>query len=253
MSISVKDLTVKYQNSVILDKITFELSAGDYLGIVGPNGSGKTTLVKAILGLVPSVQGRIEILGELKSSFKNWRRIGYLPQKTYISRQGFPATVTEIVASGLLAKKPFPKRISKTDRQAVIKVLALLQIEELEHKMIGQLSGGQIQRVLLARALICEPQILILDEPTVALDPATREQFYQILYQLNREKKTTILLITHDSHTIGEYATKLLYLDRRIIYYGDFKSFCESEAMTEYFGEFAQHQICHQHQRNHQS
>jgi zinc transport system ATP-binding protein len=164
-----------------------------------------------------------------------------------MTKQGFPATVREIVASGLLSQKRFPRRITRQDHQAVDRVLAMVGIETIQHHLIGKLSGGQKQRVLLARALVSEPDMLILDEPTTAIDPVIRAQFYQTLSDLNRQQQTTILLITHDSSTIGQYASALLYLDRQVIFYGSFQAFCSSDTMTRYFGEFAQHLICHQH------
>ena len=211
MMISCQGITVKMRNITILDQVSLDVKTGDYLGIVGPNGSGKTTLIKTLLGLLPRTQGSIQIAGQPLETFNAWQKVGYLPQRLYIAKQGFPATVKEIVGSGLLAKPMFPKRVHTKDQQAIVEVLEMLQITELGKKMIGQLSGGQIQRVLLARALVNQPELLILDEPSVALDPATREHFYQVLRQYNQEKQTTILLITHDSHTIGEYASTFLY------------------------------------------
>lgn len=247
MMVDVRGVTVKYGKTLVLDNVSVKVSAGDYVGIVGPNGSGKTTLIKAILGLVSCQQGAIHIQGKSRKAFHAWQQVGYLPQRHYMARQGFPATVREIVASGLLSGKRFPRRIPRSDRETVDRALRLFQIEDLAEDMIGQLSGGQLQRVLLSRALINEPDLLILDEPTVALDPATREQFYRVLQKMNQEKGATLLLVTHDSHTIGEYASRLLYLDRKVVFYGLFQDFCRSREMTRYFGEFAQHQICHQH------
>lgn len=247
MIISIKDLTVKYRSATVLDNISFDVAEGDYIGIVGPNGSGKTTLVKTILGLVDKEKGDIILCQTPIESFRDWQHVGYLPQITTIEKKGFPATVHEIVASGLLSKKRFPKCITKKDKQRVDEVLELLTISQLKKRPIDKLSGGQRQRVLLARAMVSDPKLLILDEPTVALDPATRESFYQTLQQLNKQQGKTIMLITHDSSSIGSFATKMLYIDKRIVFYGNFEEFCKSESMTNYFGEYAQHLMCHQH------
>ena len=126
-------------------------------------------------------------------------------------------------------------------------MLDALQIGALRGSLIGELSGGQQQRVLLARALVHRPRILILDEPTVALDPQSRENFYLTLQKLNKEEGITILFVTHDSGTIGKYAGKLLYLDKKVIFYGSFDRFCSSSAMTDYFGKSSQHVICQRH------
>ena len=123
----------------------------------------------------------------------------------------------------------------------------MLDIHEIKDKRIGELSGGQQQRVLLARALIGEPEFLILDEPTTALDPETRDNFFSTLKELNQNQRVTIIIVTHDVADIGKYASKLLYLDKRIIFFGSFENFCSSADMANYFGEFAQHLICHRH------
>ncbi|MBI5212087.1 MAG: ATP-binding cassette domain-containing protein, partial [Nitrospirae bacterium] len=110
-----------------------------------------------------------------------------------------------------------------------------------------ELSGGQQQRVIIARAVINEPELLILDEPTTAVDPETREKFFAVIDVLNKNKNTTVMLITHDTGSAGRYASKLLYFDRRVVFYGTFKDFCESTNMAEYFGTGSQHLICHRH------
>jgi zinc transport system ATP-binding protein len=122
-----------------------------------------------------------------------------------------------------------------------------MDIGALRDKKIGELSGGQQQRVIIARALINEPELLILDEPTTAVDPETREKFFAVLDDLNRNKNTTVILITHDTGSAGKYASKLLYFDRAVVFYGTFKDFCESPNMARYFGAYSQHLICHRH------
>jgi len=246
--IKVNQLTVNYQQNKILDSITLNIAAGDYLGIVGPNGSGKTTFIKAILGLITTKHGRIELFSKPIEKFKDWHKIGYLPQFIPMSKKGFPATVEEIIKTGFLAKPRFRQINSATDKSNLDDVMDMFKITDIRQKLIGELSGGQKQRVFLARAMINKPECIILDEPTTALDPEGRLNFYQTLKTINRELKTTVLLITHDSSTIGEYADRLLYLDRKVIFYGDFQDFCQAKEMTAYFGHFAQHLICHQHQ-----
>ncbi|MBM4128818.1 MAG: metal ABC transporter ATP-binding protein [Nitrospira sp.] len=245
--ISVNSLSLRYNSLEVLSNLSFTITAGDFIGLVGPNGSGKTTLIKTILGLLTPVEGSISLFGLSPQDFKEWHRIGYLPQKFTFFNPFFPATVREVIASGLLSMKGFPKRIKKSDGLAVERLIHLMEIEEIKDKLIGELSGGQQQRVLVARALINEPDLLILDEPSAALDPEVREKFFHFLQKLNQDKRTTIMLITHDIGGIGQYASKLLYLDRKIIFYGSFEEFCTSQDMGSYFGEFSQHLICHRH------
>lgn len=242
-----QDLCVRYRQSLALDGISFTVDAGDYIGIVGPNGSGKTTLIKTILGLLEPESGTIEIMGNPVSAVRSWQQIGYLPQTTTIANKSFPASVVEVVATGLLGGKSFPRSISAADLRQVTAILEQLDIGHLHTEQIGNLSGGQSQRVLLARAMVARPDLLILDEPTAALDPSTREHFYETISSLNREQGTTILLITHDSGSIGKYASKMLYLDHKLIFYGSFADFCHSADMSHYFGDSSQHLMCHQH------
>ncbi|MFA4933860.1 MAG: metal ABC transporter ATP-binding protein [Candidatus Omnitrophota bacterium] len=243
--IEAKNVSVQYRGIEALCRISFDVQSGDYIGIVGPNGSGKTTLVKALLGLV-SFDGRIRFQGESLSDFTTTKHIGYLPQKMSFLDQRFPATAEEIVVSGVYCCKRFPKRLSQGDYKAALEAMEILGITNLKNRPIGRLSGGQQQRILLARALVHHPQLLILDEPTVALDPQSRESFYATVKKLNKENGVTVLLVSHDIGSIGQYASKLLYLDREIIFYGTFEEFCKSPKMSDYFGA-GQHMICHRH------
>lgn len=245
--VKVSGLQVLFGQIPALEDVSFEVEAGDYIGIVGPNGSGKSTLVRALLGLIPVLGGSVRLWGVRSNEFDRWERIGYLPQKALLLDPRFPASVEEVIASGVIVKKRFPKKMDAGDRARIRGLMRDFGIEELSGRPIGKLSGGQQQRVLLARALATQPEMLILDEPTVALDPQSREMFYATLARLNKENKTSIVLVSHDLGSIGQYASKLMYLDRRIVFFGDFKEFCASENMTEYFGMMSQHQICHRH------
>lgn len=242
-----QNLNVRYRQSLALEGISFDVEPGDYIGIVGPNGSGKTTLIKTMLGLLEPESGTIEIMGKPASGFRKWQKIGYLPQATTITNKSFPASVAEVVSTGLLGSKSFPRSLSGADFEQVRAILELLEMTHLYDEQIGNLSGGQTQKVFLARAMVAKPEILILDEPTAALDPSTREHFYETIAGLNREQGTTILLITHDSGTIGKYASKMLYIDHKLIFYGSFSDFCHSSDMSKYFGDSSQHLMCHQH------
>ena len=246
--ISVERLSFRYNSAEVLSSISFSVDAGDYIGLVGPNGSGKTTLIKIILGLIQSENGSVSLFGMNPSVFGEHYRIGYLPQKLTNFNPNFPATVKEIVALGLFSRKRFPKRVEKDDKALINEAMALTDVIDIKDALIGELSGGQQQRVLVSRAIVNMPELLILDEPTTALDPEAREKFFNILYELNSRKDVTIILVTHDIASIGKYASKLLYLDKKIIFYGSFEDFCLSENMTHYFGEFAQHIICHRHE-----
>ncbi|MGO9614572.1 MAG: metal ABC transporter ATP-binding protein [Dissulfurispiraceae bacterium] len=245
--LSVNNVSFRYNSAEVLSDISFGAVCGDYIGLVGPNGSGKTTLIKIILGLAKPSGGNVTLFGKNPAILSEWHRVGYLPQRIASLNPFFPATVDEIVALGLISRKRLSTPIFRSDKEAVERALKLMDIYDIKGNLIGALSGGQQQRVLLARAIVNEPDLLILDEPTTALDPETRDNFFRFLQELNWEKKMTIILVTHDIGSVGKYASKLLYLDKRIIFFGSFNEFCLSEDMASYFGEFSQHLICHRH------
>lgn len=245
--VKTEKLTCGYSAGPVLDDVSISVSAGDYVGIAGPNGSGKSTLVRALLGLNTINSGTAMLFGDPVRRFNQWGRIGYLPQHVKLFNRTFPATVAETVGLGLLSLKRFPRRLTRQDRHKVHAVLDELGICNLASQLIGELSGGQQQRALLARALVNDPELLVLDEPTAALDPETRERFYRLVGDINRTRKVTVLLVTHDMGTIGLYASKLLYLDKRVLFYGTFDEFCHSPEMSSLFGEHSQHLMCHRH------
>jgi zinc transport system ATP-binding protein len=235
--IRVDDLTFRYNGTDVISNITFAVEKGVYLAIVGPNGSGKSTLIKNILGILHPEQGKVELFGAPLAIFRQWQKIGYLPQRLSGLSVHFPGTVEEIVQMGM------PKK----DSVHLKRTLEMMAIGHLASRLIGELSYGEQQRAMLARALIRHPELLIFDEPTTALDPETREMFYSLTQQMSRTEGTTVILVTHDSGVIGQYAQNLLYLDKKVIFSGTFKDFCSSQDMAGFFGPTSQHIICHQH------
>lgn len=246
--LEIDNLTANYGTTQVLKNISFNVENGDFVGLAGPNGAGKTTLIKAILGLLPIVSGSIKLFSKSIADFDEWGSIGYLPQKSSTLNALFPATVREVIGLGLLSQKKWPKQIKSADQQKISQILKELEITELKDKLLSELSGGQQQKVLLARALVSKPKLLIFDEPSTALDPESRESFFHLLQTLNAKEKIAIILITHDTGVIGQYAEKLLYIDKSLIYFGKFSDFCQSDKMNNYFGKYEQHLICHQHE-----
>ncbi len=245
--IEVENLSFSYNSIPVLEEISFSVEKGSFVGLVGPNGSGKTTLIKLILGLATPFNGVIRLFGQKIDAFPHWARVGYLPQSLTVFNPFFPSTAREIVALGLLSGKRFPRYLSKSDERAINGALDLLGIGGFKDARVGELSGGQQQRVLIARALVHEPELLILDEPTAALDPDARDTFFSTLKNLSEAGSTTIILVTHDIGNIGKYANHLLWIDRKLLFYGGFDDFCRSDRMTDLFGANSQHIICHRH------
>jgi zinc transport system ATP-binding protein len=207
-------ICVAYEGKKVVENVSFEVERGDYLCIVGENGTGKSSLVKAMLGLVPTCCGKAEF------NLKNGRkRIGYLPQQN-VMQNNFPASVKETVLSGCLSGMKFPKIYGKKERDTAEEYMKYLDIYELGKKSVGELSGGQRQRVFLARALCAADEILVLDEPVSGLDINAAKDLYNCLEKINKEKNITIIMISHDMQSALRYATKILHLDKTLLFYG---------------------------------
>lgn len=223
MLLTCNTLTVFY-DSVAIKDISFTVSKGDFICIVGENGSGKTTLIKALLGLVPTKSGTVRI--------KDGTKIGYVPQKLSVSRD-FPASAEEIVRSGIVTGRPF---LSKAEKEKVNSVMTLLEIDTLRRKSFSALSGGQAQRVLLARALCASEDFLVLDEPVTGLDPKATQDLYTLLKKINQEKGTTILMVSHDIRTAMHLATKILHIDKTVQFFGEPAHYICSECGQRFMG-----------------
>ena len=204
--LTAKNLAVGYEKQPVLKNINFQIEEGDYFCIVGENGSGKTTLMKTILGLLPPVEGSIEVGQGL---MKN--QIGYLPQQSDVQRD-FPATVYEIVLSGCQnSLKGF--FYSKTQKKMALENIEKMGISHLNNKCYRQLSGGQQQRVLLARALCATTKVLLLDEPVAGLDPNVTKEMYELIGQLNSQG-LTVIMISHDLENVKKYATAIFDVNK---------------------------------------
>lgn len=193
-----KNVHFGYTSDDILKCISFDVNRGDFVSIIGSNGAGKSTILKLILGEISQFRGSIRLYDEDINKFRDWKKIGYLEQNAYSKILNFPATVYEIVMSNNFADIGLFKFPNKSHRVKVMNALELLGMEKYKNRMISKLSGGQIQRVFLARTLVSEPDFLVLDEPTNGVDRETIDLIYKILTDLNKEKKVTIIMVTHD-------------------------------------------------------
>jgi zinc transport system ATP-binding protein len=223
--ISCENVAFAYDGNTVIRNVDFAIEEGAYLCIVGDNGSGKSTLVKGILGLKTPCQGRIVRAPHLLS-----HEMGYLPQQSN-ERRSFPATVTEIVLTGRLGRSRLTPFYSAKDRAAAQAALEQLGMGDAARCSFNELSGGQQQRVLLARAMCTAPdglRLLILDEPTSGLDPKIRQEFYQIIRDLNSQRGIAIIMVTHDIMSATTYAGHLLYLGRQQEFFGTTHEFRHS-------------------------
>jgi zinc transport system ATP-binding protein len=215
--VEVKDISFSYGNNLVLENISLDVHQGDYLGIIGPNGAGKTTLLKIMLGLLKPEKGSVNLFGVPLSEFKDWQKIGYVPQKATNFDEGFPVTVFDVVMMGRYGRRAFYYRINKNDHAIVRKSLQEVDMWEYRNRLIGDLSGGQQQRVFIARALATNPEIIFLDEPTSGIDQKIHDEFYGLLRKLNHDKGLTLVLISHDIKMITEEVMHIACIDRTLV------------------------------------
>ena len=207
-----QNLSVGYDGKAVLQDLSFEVSAGDYLCIVGENGSGKSTLMKTILGLQNPIGGKVLTGDGLRKN-----EIGYLPQQTQVQKD-FPASVREIVLSGCQGYCGIRPFYSKSEKRLAEENIKKMQIENLSKRCYRELSGGQQQRVLLARALCATRKILLLDEPVSGLDPKVSAQMYELIEKLNREDGITVIMISHDIGAAIRYASHILHIGDSVFF-----------------------------------
>jgi len=218
----------------VLDQVHLTVRRGDFLGIIGPNGAGKTTLLRVMLGLLRPSCGHVRLFGEDIRSFRGWPRIGYVPQRPASPEVRFPATVLEVVQSGRVARRGLGRRFTRHDLEVAERVLELVGIAAHRHRPIGRLSAGEQQRVMIARALVTEPDLLLLDEPTVGVDVEAQEQFYGLLRRLNADG-VTLVLVSHDIGVVAREVTQLACLNRRLFFHGSPEEALRSGALERLY------------------
>lgn len=213
--VRLEDVWVQTDRTPILEAIDLSVKGNDFLGIIGPNGGGKTTLLKVVLGLIAPTRGKVSVMGEPPE--RGRKHIGYVPQHNLFDRD-FPISVWEVVLMGRYGRTGLFKRHGDVDKVKAGDALAMVGMLEKRDRQIGKLSGGEQQRVLIARALAGEPRLLLLDEPTASVDPAVQTQFYELLERL--KKRMAIVLVSHDLSAISIYVDKVACLNRQLYYHG---------------------------------
>ena len=224
--ITLDHVSAAYDGLTVLDDATLQVTANDFLGIIGPNGGGKTTLVKVILGLIAPAAGTVRFWRDGRPC--DALRTGYLPQYSTFDAK-FPITVRDVVLSGLHSRRRVWHRFSAADRQKADRALALMELTGYSGRPIGELSGGQRQRVLVARALVCDPEVLILDDPATYIDQKHQERLYQLLGEVNRH--CAVILVSHDVGTVVRNVKNIACVNRHVHYHA------ASEVTGEMLGE----------------
>lgn len=212
--IRLEGISASYDGKKVLDNVTLSIFNKDFLAIIGPNGGGKTTLVKVILGLKKPDCGKISFYNNGMPADKI--EIGYLPQYTSIDKK-FPISVFDVVLSGLNAKKPFMRPFTKEQKKQVYDTIERMELSDFTDCTIGALSGGQIQRVLLARAIVSKPDVIILDEPNTYVYTRFKEQMYQMLETANKE--CAVVVVSHDIAEILHYTKNIACVNRTMHYH----------------------------------
>lgn len=227
-ALTVRNLNFSYGSTPVLSNLTFEVDEGAYVGVIGPNGGGKTTLLKIILGLIEPGSGSLSVFGVQPIQARKDGRIGYVPQRATQLEHRFPATVLEVVRSGVY-------RSSQAKDDTLEKVMAVTDIEDLQHRLIHELSGGQRQRVFIARCLAAEPRMLVLDEPVTGVDAPSRDRFYALLKKLNTEHGMTILFVTHDIDAIAKEVDQVLCINQTVCCHASPQDFLQKHVLEDLY------------------
>ncbi len=246
--INIENVHYRYDHELVLNHINLNIPQGSFLAIVGPNGSGKSTLLKLILGLLKLRSGSISLFGVPIQKFKEWDRIGYVSQKANSFNSGFPATVYEVVSSGITKKVGLFRRLQTHHHKEILAAIESVGLTDFLKRNIGELSGGQQQRAFIARALVSKPDILILDEPTVGVDSENVQSFYDMLDYLNKELGITLLLVTHDVGAISNKVSHVACLNKHLHFHGKTEEFekLKDNELSGYYGHDV-HVLSHDH------
>ena len=244
--IEVEGVSVSRSGARVIEDATFTVLGGEFVGVVGPNGGGKTTLIKATLGLLPRDSGTVRLFGQPVEQFNTWNRIAYVGQDAVNFDQTFPLSVRELVSLGRIQRENLGHRLTGDDWRRVDEILGFMGIRDLAEKRIGQLSGGQKQRVFVAKAMVREPDILFLDEPVAGVDAETEERFYMKLSNLNAQKGTTIINVSHDLSAVFCRMSRVICVNREVNVadIGDEMGF--TTALKKAYGEHF-HFVFHEH------
>ena len=220
--LEVSNLTVRYPGVRALDDVSFEVEDGGFHGIIGPNGAGKSTLFSCMLGLNPRYTGSVKIFGkDIRRSKEILRHLGYVPQEPVFERN-FPATVREVIRFGMWRDRR---------EERINEVMHHLRIYEIADRRVGQLSGGQLRRVFIAKAIVNDPKLLILDEPITGIDQSGIDLFYGILKYLNAEHGITIIWTSHDLAVVKMMADNVTFLDKKLVFHGSAEHFFSNKKL----------------------
>ena len=249
LNLEFRNATYSYGSVDAVKEISFKVSQGDFVAVLGPNGSGKTTLVRLALGLVSPTGGEVLLFGAPAHRFRNWKQVGYVPQTAEGIHTQFPATVEEIVADGLYNGFDPTRFWRRGVPESVKTSMEMVGVADLSKRRISALSTGQQQRVLIARSLVRQPKLLVLDEPESGVDAAGQEQLYSILRRLNAEQRITILMVSHDIGVVMREAKTVACINRTLVFHGPPHHITQRE-LSDLYGlpmDVLVHDLMHEH------
>ncbi|PKR84212.1 metal ABC transporter ATP-binding protein [Heyndrickxia camelliae] len=209
---ALENVTFGYTHIPTLNSVSFEIASGEFVGVTGANGASKSTILKLMLGLIKPWSGRIYL--SKTNSMGNPLKVGYVPQQIASFNVGFPSSVIELVRSGRFQDKKWYQRLTKLDHEIVENALNMVGMWEFKNEKIGSLSGGQKQKICIARVLATEPDLLVLDEPTTGMDYDSRVSFYKFMKHQVRLHKRTVVMVTHDQEEAGDSFDKMIHLEK---------------------------------------
>jgi zinc transport system ATP-binding protein len=216
VAVQLSGVTVAFDGVAALEDIDLTIEAGKYVGILGPNGAGKSTLLKVILGLIQPLTGEVKVFGQAPEKLRvRGQGAGYLPQRP-LANPAFPVSVLDVVLMGRYGRIGLARRPGREDRDLALLQLERLGIRHLAGKLIGEISGGEQQRVFIARALCVEPRLLVLDEPTISLDVCVQDEVFELVYALKEKLDLTVLMVSHDIGGVARHVDDVVCINRRI-------------------------------------
>jgi zinc transport system ATP-binding protein len=234
--VALKNVWVRYDQSVVLENINLTLKDKEIVSIVGPNGGGKTTLLNTILGFKEPFRGDVRVFGENPAETERSGLIGYLPQISEYDRS-FPVNVFDVVAMARHARKSYGRKLNSGDKGTILNALENVGMANHKNHHFGSLSGGQQHRVLIARALAGEPRLLVLDEPSTGLDAVAQDAFYHTLHRIRDEQDITIIMVSHDIGTVSSVVDQIACLNKKIHFHGKPEGGIPSDALEKTFGK----------------
>jgi len=220
--VELREVSFRYETRWAISNINLEITQGEYVGLIGPNGGGKTTTLKLILGLLKATEGEVRVFDRpaLRLSRRERSQIGFVRQRAWEMDPSFPGTLLEVAGTALFAQVGFGRRLSSEQKARIQETLEQVELWEKRNELVRELSAGQQQRLYLARALACQPKLLLLDEPTSAVDAKTQSEFFKLIADLHKERDLTIILVSHDLGAVAEQVESLAVINQNLVYRG---------------------------------